>query len=357
MTSRQIAQFRLECQQITHAGVQDPGDLVRRMGCVQAQDFAGAKWALAGRTPGVLEADIDRVFQEGKILRTHVLRPTWHFVSPADIRWMLHLSAPKIKALSQGLHRKLGIDASVLKRSKTVMGKALAGGKQLTRAQISLQLRKAKINTDDIRLGFLLMDAEVDGVICSGGREGKQFTYALLDERVPRTTGLDKETAIGELASRYFWTRGPATVYDFAWWSGLTITQAQRGLEMNRRGLDHTIMRGQAYWFPAGLEPKGRARPSVYLLPAYDEYTVAYRDRADILSPEASKNTSYGLKPVLLVNGQVAGTWMRTEGKGTVSLEVRPLAPLGAATRHLLETAAGKYARFVQKRLSALAVA
>lgn len=353
MTSRQIAQLRLECQQIAHAGTRRPEDLVRRMGCIQAQDFAGAKWALAGRIPGATEADIDRAFQEGTILRTHVLRPTWHFIAPADIRWMLRLSAPKIRALSQGLHRKLGIDAAALRRSKIVIGKALAGGQQLTRAQLSAHLKKARINTDDIRLGFYLMEAEVDGLICSGGREGKQFTYALLEERVPAAPMLDKDASIGELAARYFTTRGPATVYDFAWWSGLTVTQAQRGLEMNKHRFDHTIARGQAYWFPAGLEP-ARRRPSVFLLPAFDEYTVAYRDRADILPHDVKAQTFHGLKPVLLVNGQVAGTWKRTEGRREILLEVQLLEALGLGARKLLDAAASRYARFTQKELGGL---
>ena len=357
MTSRQIAQCRLENQQIAHETPGTPEGLVRRMGCIQAQDFAGAKWALAGRIRGLSEADVDNAFQEGRILRTHVLRPTWHFVCPEDVAWMLRLSAPKIKSLSKGLHRKLGLDEPVLRRSKHVMARALAGGKRLTRIQLSAALTRAKINTDDIRLGFLLMDAELDGVICSGGREGKQFTYALFSDRVPHPVYLDKEASIGELASRYFATRGPATVYDFAWWSGLTISQAQRGLEMNRKRLDHAIVRGQAYWFRAGLEPGRRSRPSVYLLSSFDEYTVAYRDRADVLSPEAGQATAYGLKPVLLVNGQVAGTWKRTEGRKEVDLEVRPLAPLSKGTLQQLGAVAEKYARFVQKELTALDIA
>jgi hypothetical protein len=356
MTSRQIAQIRLECQQIAPVGDLGPGALVRSMGCIQAQDFAGAKWALAERIPGATEADIDRDFQDGKVLRTHVLRPTWHFVAPADIRWMLRLSAPKIKALSKGLHRKLGIEAVHLKRSKTVFQKVLAGGRPLTRTELAIQLRKARINTDDIRVAFHLMDAELEGIICSGGREGKQFTYALLEERVPPVPTLDKEEAVGELASRYFLTRAPATVYDFARWSGLSISQAQRGLEINKRRLDHVIVRGLAYWFPAG-RTAGKTRPSVRLLPAYDEYTVAYRDRADVLPAEAAGPTGHGIfRPVLVVNGQVAGTWKRTETKGQIGLQVYPLAPLSPGTRRLLDAEAGRYARFAQKTLATFEV-
>lgn len=345
MTSRQIAGFRLHSQQLVRATAIDPSDVVRRMGCIQAQDFAGAKWAIATRLHGVRESDIDLAFQEGSILRTHVLRPTWHFVSPLDIRWMLRLSAPKIKALSQGLHRKLGIDAAALRRSKTALGNALAGGKRLTRAHLLEPLRKARVKTDDIRLSFYLMDAEVEGLICSGGREGKQFTYALLEERAPSGDDLDASSAVAELAARYFHSRGPATVYDFAWWSGLTISQAQRGLEAIRRTLDHAVVRGQAYWFPR--DGVADMRPSVRLLPAYDEYTVAYRDRADVLAPEAGEATGNGIfRPVLVVNGQVAGTWKRVETRGAVSLEVAPLARLGVGAQKLLKAEVRRFEEY-----------
>jgi hypothetical protein len=357
MTSRQIAQYRLANQLISKEGTTRPEDQVRRMGCVQAQDFAGAKWAIGERSARANEADIDRCFNLGSILRTHVLRPTWHFVCPEDIGWMLKLSAPKIKALSRGLHKKLGIDQPTLKRSKQVIARVLTDAKQLTRAQIGLHLKKARLNTDDIRISFLLMDAELDGIICSGGREGKQFTYALLEERAPHPVHFDQDAAIAELGRRYFLSRGPATVYDFAWWGGLSISQAQRGLEMNRAKLTHTVLRGQAYWYGKDRASPAPARPSVYLLPAYDEYTVAYRDRADILSPEASEATGHGIfRPILVVNGQVAGTWKGSGTKDKIGLEVRPLAPLGKTALRLLETAAVTYARFVQKELSSLEV-
>src|SRR5262249_23510965 len=161
-------------------------------------------------------------------------------------------------------------------------------------------------------------------------------TYALLDDRVPGGDTLDMQDAVVELAARYFQSRGPATVYDFAWWSGLTISQAQRGLEAIRHGLGHAVVRGQAYWYPRGGDGASRGsggvgRGPVRLLPSYDEYTVAYRDRADVLDAEASEATGHGIfRPTLVVNGQVAGTWKRTETRAAVSLEVQPLKPLSA---------------------------
>ena len=220
MNTREMLFARLQCQGITDARFRDAESLVGWMGCVQAQDFGQAKWAVGMRcsaegadagTP-LTETEIDTAFNEGRILRTHVLRPTWHFVLPADIGWLLRLTAPRVKAFCQPYHRKLGIDAAVLKRSKTIMVKALEEGGQLTRVELAGLLRAAKMDTSDIRMNFLLIDAELDGLICSGARKGKQFTYALLDERVGCQGSLrqveSSEAALAELTRRYFRSRG-----------------------------------------------------------------------------------------------------------------------------------------------------
>lgn len=345
MKSKDIIRRRMENQGITGMSFPDTETMFGRMGCIQAQDFAQAKWALGMRVSGSSEAGIDRDFNEGKILRTHVLRPTWHFVLPADIGWMLKLTAPRIKAFSRPVHRQLSIDTHILRLSKKIMAKALEGGKQMTRQELAVLLRKAGIDTNDIRMSFLMMDAELDGLICSGARKGKQFTYTLLEERVKRVLDLTDEEALGELARRYFYSRGPATLPDFAWWSGLNLALAKRGLEIGKAGLECTVTNGQAYWFQR--EGKGKdttsgktARPAagrdhpmaaVLLLPAYDEYAVAYKDRSDMLPPEYAKTTFHGLKPIVVVNGRVAGMWRRTQQKGRMTVE--PMLRYFCATR------------------------
>lgn len=359
MTSKEIASRRLVNQRIKATGPpvagKGPAGLVSWLGCIQAQDFAMAKWAIGLRSTNITEAEIDRDFNEGKILRTHILRPTWHFVSPSDIGWMLRLTAPRIKAFSKGLHRKLGIDEAILKRSRAILVKALAGGKQLTREQLVQLLKKGRINTDDIRSAFLLMDAELDGVICSGGRQGKQFTYALLEERAPGLACLEEDDAIGELAHRYFASRGPATVQDFSWWSGLNLSRAKRGVALNKQRLACAVVNGQAYWFSAtGHHPvPDRKQTTVRLLPAYDEFTVAYKDRSDILSLHYHKQTGNGIfKPVIVINGQVAGTWSRSMLKDKVLVETKSFKIPGRTTQRLIREAAERYARFVGKELA-----
>jgi hypothetical protein len=342
MNSQQIPQLRLQQQQILHPRFTEPAALVKWMGCMQAQDYAGAKWAIGNRVKGSTDASIEQDFNDGKILRTHILRPTWHFVAPEDISWMLQLTAPKIKAFNKNLHTKLDISDKELKRSKTVLANALSNNKYLTRSALAPLLKKARINTDDIRLGFLLMDAELDGLICSGPRQGKQFTYALLADRAPATAPIDRDEAIAKLALCYFNSRGPATVNDFQWWSGLNMADAKKGLHLNRESLTHVVTNGQAYWFTAGAALKTSRTTSAFLLPSYDEYAVAYKDRSDILPSSQVLQTGYGIfKPVIVINGQIGGIWSRKETKSGIVVDTQILhsnktvgAAVAAATKH-----------------------
>jgi hypothetical protein len=185
-------------------------------------------------------------------------------------------------------------------------------------------------------------------VICFGAREGKQQTFALLDEWVPHSVTLDREAALAELARRYFTSRGPALAEDFMWWSGLTLSDARAALEMARPHLEHATIGGLAYWFsgqPAG--PAG-SPPTAHLLPMYDEYTVAYKDRAAVLDPAYAKQAGNGIfKPVIVVRGQVAGTWKRTPRKGGIALSATTFVELTQADRDAVDAAAQRYAGFL----------
>src|SRR6185436_7837388 len=178
--------------------------------------------------------------------RTHVLRPTWHFVTPADIHCLLALTAPRVHALNAPYYRKLELDHDLFQRSTTALTHALQGGKHLTRDEVRGVLAQAGIATaGELRMSYILMRAELDGVVCSGARHGKQFTYALLSERAPQVRHLEREHALAELAGRFFLSRGPATVQDFARWSGLTVADARTGLEAVKSQLQHEQVDGQ----------------------------------------------------------------------------------------------------------------
>jgi hypothetical protein len=276
MTSSEIARQRLHNQRLSSAGLKKPGDLVKWMGAVQAQDYYGAKWALGQRIQAATDDDIEKAFAVGEILRTHVMRPTWHFVAPADIRWLLKLTAPRVNAASAYSFRKLELDDAVFRRSNKALASALQGGKHLTREALRTVLKRARIAGDDLlRFNHMLIRAELDGLICSGPRHGKQFTYALLDERVPQAKALSRDEALAELTQRYFASHGPATSSDFMWWSGLSAIDVKRGLEMARSHLVEEVIGGKIYWRPASTRGVTRAAGAAYLLPTFDEYLIA----------------------------------------------------------------------------------
>lgn len=347
MTSKAIVLRRLVSQGLAAPRFSSAEEVVRWMGCVQAQDFAMGKWGVGLRLISATDAAIGADFDAGRILRTHVLRPTWHFVLPEDIGWMVRLTGPRVRAGALSMHRQLGIDKTILLKSKKVLIKALTDTDGFTRAELAVVFRRAKINTDDIRMGMLMMDAELDGLICSGPRRGKQFTYRLLVER-----GLDLsgDAALGELARRYFVSRGPATVADLAWWGGLPLGQAKRGLEVVRGELRYEVVEGQEYLFGADGFAGAAAAP-VLLLPAWDEYTVAYKDRSHFLHADHVGRSSYGLKPVVVVDGRVVGVWRRVLERERVIVEVSAFRDLSKAVVRGVGMAAKGYGKFLGREV------
>ena len=335
--STDVLSRRLHNQKLTSADKLTATELVAWLGAVQAQDYPAAKWALGLRARGLGDADIEQAFNDGKILRTHVLRPTWHFVSPGDIRWMLALTAPRVHALNAHYYRQSGLDDKTIKKSCALIQRALAGGKHLTRVELAERLTRAKISAEGLKLAYLMMHAELEGVVCSGPRHDKHFTYALLDERAPKTTPISREEALARLVERYFSSHGPATIRDFTCWSGLLVRDAKLGIEMAKNALVEETIDGRLHWSaqaaPAPAPAKGRASP-VYLLPNYDEYLIAYKDRpaADSTGAANMEARSNGAFPHhLVIAGRLAGSWRRTVKANSVAIEVAPYKALSKA--------------------------
>jgi winged helix DNA-binding protein len=328
----------------------DPGEVVAWLGAMQAQDFAGAKWALGMRVPGITDAGVERAFDAGRILRTHLLRPTWHFVAPADIRWMLALTAPRVHGMNAAYYRKCGLDAPLFSRSAAVIERALEGGRQLTRSELASALRRAGIHADGMRLAYLMMRAELDGIMCSGPRRGKQFTYALVAERAPRARLLERDEALAELTRRYFSSHGPATLRDYSWWSGLTMREARAGVDMVRKTLAQEEIDGRTYWLVPPKTGRRRRAVPVYLLPNYDEYLIAYKDRDWVLEPlPVTRRGAVEHPHHLILDGKVRGSWKRMPGTTATTIEVRPFRPLQKNEGFALAAAAARYGRFLDR--------
>lgn len=351
MKNFDITRLRLHNQRLSTTRFTNPGEVVEWLGAVQAQDYAGAKWALGQRIKNTTDAAMEQAFNEGAILRTHVMRPTWHFVKPEDIRWMLALTSSRVNAVSATYYRKLELDKAIFKRSNAVLTKALRGGKQLTRTELTALLQKNGIASGDLlRFTYLIVRAEQDGIVCSGARRGRQFTYALLDERAPHTRTLERDEALAQLAKRYFVSHGPATLQDFVWWSGLTTADARKGLDSIKSNLIHEVENGQTYWF-AESTPARTPSPTVHLLPDYDEYTVGYTDRRAIFDfSNTNKLDSRGselAQYTILLNGHIAGTWKRIIKKSEVVVELAPFRALTKAENRAVADGAERYGKFL----------
>ena len=342
MTTSALVSQRLHSQKLASSNFKKPVEVVRWLGAVQAQDFGAAKWALGLRMLTATDAMIEKAFNEGKILRTHVMRPTWHFVAPEDIRWLLQLTGPRVKAKCGSYFRKLELDDAHFKRTNIVLAKALSGGKYLTRAALQKLLNETGVDADDpIRLAHIFLRAELDQVVCSGPRTGKQFTYALFDERVPATKPLNRDEALAKLARRYFTSHGPATLQDFVWWSGLTVADAQLSITLAGRRLEKVLINSKDYWIADGVKPI-QLLHSAHLLPAFDEYTVAYKDREDFV--ELQSMTKMGLLgPLVIIDGKLAGTWDRK----SVTISLRPLRTLSKSDEVAIAAAVTRYETFL----------
>ena len=328
--------------------------LVHRQGAVQAQDYAGALWALAMRLPpSTTESELDAVFARGEILRTHVLRPTWHFVTPRDIRWMLRLTGPRILSSSKGRLSQLKLDAVSLLRAHRALHEAMQGGAQLGREELRAVLRRARVPADDSeRFAWIMLVAELEGLVTSGARRGKQFTYALLDERAPDPgVVLEGRDAVRELVRRYFSSHGPATPHDFATWSGLTIGDARRELAELPEEFVADEVDGFTWWRPVGTPPRAARSPVARLLPNYDEHFIGFRDRHPLLArldrhgPRPEWRTL--LQHTMTVDGEVVGTWRRSLGAAAVDLTLAPRVPLTDAERAAFEREVARYGRFL----------
>jgi len=341
---------RLHCQRLTAGGLDRPEDVVAWLGAVQAQEYPFAKWGLALRMRRASEVSVERAFASGAILRTHVMRPTWHFVTPADIRWMLALTAPRVRAAVASYDRKLGIDAASITRANRAIAAALAGGAQLTRAELKVALAGAGVPVGATQhFAHVTLHAELDAVICSGARRGTQLTYALFDDRVPATPAMPRDAALAELARRYFTSHGPAQVTDFAWWSGLTAGDARAALEMSRHHLADEVVDGRRYWLAPTARVSARSPRSAFLLPPYDEYLIAYKDRSAALDPglwQPITGRDPFAAPVVL-DGRVVGGWKRTLDGDTVSIVLHLPGPLSRADARLVEDAARRYGDFL----------
>jgi hypothetical protein len=347
-----ISKIRLISQKVASSEFKTPSEIVRWMGAMQAQDFAMAKWAIGVRLNNPTDKKVESAFNNGEILRTHVLRPTWHLVSADDIFWMLQLSASKIKSSLKSRHNQLELTESIISKSNLIIEKSLSKGSSLTRDELADEFHKAGIKTDENRLSHILFCSELEGIVCSGPIKNNKLTYALLHERVLVKKELSKDESLAELAKRYFRSRCPATLEDFIWWSNLTIREARSAVDLIKSDFIQENTGSLKYIIPNSFSEPAFHKSSVHLLPAYDELLISYRDRSRSLSEVNNKRTvsDNGIfYPTIVVNGQVVGLWKRTFKKNKIIVTVSFFKQPDNPTLKKIEMKVRDFGRFLGK--------
>ena len=343
-----IPDLRLQNQQLVNTQTGSVSGLVKHMGAVQAQDFNWVKWAIGIRTNKSLE-EFDNAYNKGEIIRTHLLRPTWHLVASNDVSWLLNLSAPNINATLKGRRKELELSDQLVKKTNKIILESLESVDFLTREDLKKILHDNKIDTSQNRLSHLLMIAELDQLICSGPIRGKSPTYALFDKRIRNKEMLSREESLFRLAITYFSSHGPATLKDFQWWSGLSVSDSKVAIEAAKSSLHCEIKEDHKYYFIHAHINPDQTLNAIILLPAYDEYIISYANRSDLLQKAdhqkvISKNGIFW--PVFLKNGIVSGMWKRSVKKERVIVEIEPFIKLSKTDTQSIRKAAHDFANF-----------
>lgn len=355
MTLTDISNLRLISQKINGSKFNSAREIISWMGAMQAQDFIMSKWAIGTRLLNVTESIVEEAINKGEIIRTHLMRPTWHYVSAEDVYWMIELTARQIKKSLKSRHIGLELSEETIAQGNRLIERSFYNKKDVTREEIANEFEREKIRTNDNRLAHFLLLAELDGLICSGRIINNKLSYALLNERVPHKRTFSRAVSLAELAKRYFTSHGPATINDFAWWSGLSLTDARKGLEMVKTSFVSETIDDQLFWMAPNLKDEmKRDKSSVCLLPAYDEYLISYRDRNASFSEDISKRTvSFNgiFRPVIVIDGKVAGLWKRILTKDRVIIEVDAFQDYGDDLQNLIKKQAYRYGLFLKEEV------
>jgi Winged helix DNA-binding domain len=342
-----IIERRLHGLLLRGEGMASPGQVVGHLTALQAQEHPHARWSVAQRMAGTPDGSaVDAAFADGRYIRTHVLRPTWHYVTATDLRWLMAISGPRVDAACTRQFEAVGLDARTLARANELIGESVGSGPR-TRRELAAVVEKEGISTAGLRSTFVLLHAELSGVVCSGPMRGKQHTYASFDQRAGLEAGPQGDEALGQLAWRYFSTRGPATVRDFSWWSGLSARDSRLGLELAQSRLLTREVDGRAFWFAEADVPRTR-KPRVDLVQCYDEVIISYSQSRDVMQTTHTQfpflSRTGGFFNVVLLDGKLLGHWRTVPRRPLV--EVRTDKGLDVQEQSALDRAVERYRRF-----------
>ena len=347
-----IESLRTYSQQLAEPVFDDAHALVSHMGAVQAQDMTNSKWALGVRLRQPSLRAVQEAVDSGRIVRTHIMRPTWHYVAAEDIRWMLDLTGKRVRAAFLHWFKRAWIDDKILSRFYDSAGKLLSGTDGLTILELTDGLHQAGLDWNADQVKYMLCFGEADGIVCNGRERNRKHTYALLDERVPVNGSVTREEALSLLARKYFSSHSPASLEDFAWWSGLTVTESRKAVQSIERELTANRYEGEKLYVHESCIREAAPEGEVHLLPPYDEYLISYKDRTHVLDPAHSHkahNNSGIFHPIVFQNGRIVGNWTKKVKKGGVEIEAVPFDHKIKINTRKFGTAADRYRTFLKE--------
>ena len=346
-----IENLRTYGHQLADPVFDDAHALVSHMGAVQAQNMANSKWALGVRLRQPSLRLVQEAVDSGRIIRTHILRPTWHYVAAEDIRWMLDLTGKRVRTAFLHWFKRAWIDDDILARFYDAAGKLLTGTDGLTVHELATMLGQAGFDWNAEQVKYMLSFGEVDGIVCNGREKGRKHTYALLDERVPTAGSVSREEALSLLAQKYFRSHSPASPEDFTWWSGLTATEAGKAIRSIEKELIAGRYEGEKLYVHESCIRETAPDAGTHLLPPFDEYLISYKNRTHVLDPKyaAKAYNNFGtFQPVIFRNGKIVGNWKKVAKKGGVGVEAAFFTKADTVGKRELQTAIDRYTGFLE---------
>lgn len=339
--------WRLASQKMASQRFQSPEEVVAWLGGVQAQNSNWAKWSIGLRGKSFNEAVVDKAIQDLKIVRTWSYRGTLHFLIASDLSWLTALLSPGIIKGNARRYRELELEEVDFRKSQEVLRRVLQGKRSLTRSEIKALFKDQEVPAEGQQVPYLLQRATLDGLICHGPKLGREATFVLVPEWIEPGSSLNREEALRNLALRYFSSHGPATERDFAWWAGMTLEEARLAIKTTS-DLVPVDLEGTIYW-AVGNPPPRETVESGFLLPPFDEYLLGYRERSTILDQDQTKRVNPGggmIKPTLVLNGEILGTWRSKVRKSRMEVSIQPFGDIDSNQKDLIDLAANRLADF-----------
>ncbi len=354
MELQDIPHARLANQHISSVISSGPVEVVRSLGALQAQMYKDALWAVGLRCKDTTQSKVEDAIVRRKLIRTWSMRGTWHLVPPSEVRWMLSLYPDEPIPNYQ---RKNGLTDQILERGLEIIRSAFKDNEQLTYKEIGSILAKSGIK--ELKMmevqRHITRRAGRKGMICFSGYVGNQPAFRLLEAMIPKTSQYGRERSLAKFARVYFDSHGPATFSDFAWWSGLRMSEAREGVAMIKSGLKEIVLSGKSYWAPKKGRLPNRNESSEYLLPSFDEYVISYSDRSAVVRPEDAKKIINGstlrFLPTVISDGNVVGTWKRLSHSNKTVVRITPFRKLTKEQKLGVRETANRYGSFLESEV------